>query len=131
MGIISDLLGSQDEPAVRMTGADGKPVSYTTDQLAEMDHATLYALRDKNSDNKAVSATLAPYEHRAFAREATSENPAMAVPIALATPLYAGAKALGFMRDGGTTNPSFNQVGQGLIGVGEGVISGARRIAAL
>lgn len=115
------------EGAVTMLGVDGKPVTYTQDELATMDHATLYTLRTRNEGNRDVFALLAPFEHRAFAREATEENPALAVPIALATPLYAGAKAMGLMRDGGNaTDPSMKQVGYGLAGVGEGLARKAR-----
>lgn len=115
------------EGAVTMLGVDGKPVTYTQDELATMDHATLYTLRARNEANRDIFALLAPFEHRAFAREATEENPALAVPIALATPLYAGAKAMGLMRDGGNaTDPSMKQVGYGLAGVGEGLARKAR-----
>lgn len=95
--------------------------SYTPQQLGAVDHATLFQARDANAGNMQLQQLLAPYEHRAFAREATRENPLMAVPIALATPLYAGAKAAGFMRDDNTTDPSMKQVAQGLTGVGEGL----------
>lgn len=118
---------NQDQDAVTMLGIDGKPATYTQEQLATMDHATLYTLRARNESNRDVFALLAPFEHRAFAREATAENPALAVPIALATPLYAGAKAVGLMRDGGNaTDPSMKQVGYGLAGVGEGLAKRAR-----
>lgn len=113
--------------AVTMLGVDGKPVAYTKQDLLNLDHATLYQLRARNEDNRQVFSLLAPFEHRAFAREATTENLALAAPIALATPLYAGAKAMGLMRSGGNaTDPSLTQVGYGLAGVGEGIINRAR-----
>lgn len=133
MGIISEAIERREEDApISMIGIDHKPASYSHDELAKMDHATLYGLRERNAAQKLVYAALAPYEHRAFAREATDENLGLALPIALATPLYAGAKALGLMKnDGTTTPPSFSQVGQGLLGVGEGVISRVRKMTSL
>lgn len=85
------------------------------DQLAQLDHASLYNARQyvpKEQQN-----LISPYEHRAFAREATAENPWMALPIAMGTLAYQPYKALmGQSR----SSPSLSQVGQGMIGVGEG-----------
>ena len=55
----------------------------------------LRALRDQpGADQEKLSSM----EHRAFARQWVQENPLVAVPsLAVATPLYAGAKALGLM----------------------------------
>ena len=89
--------------------------------LASLPHAALSLMRDYNPTNKLAQAMIAPYEHQAFAREATAENPLMAIPIGLATPLYAGAKSLGMMTDSSTTAPTLGQVGQGLLGVGQGL----------
>lgn len=60
---------------------------------------------------------LAPYEHRAFAREAVAENPLLALPIAAGTLAYQPYK----MITGARSHPSFNQISQGLTGVGEGL----------
>ncbi len=84
--------------------------------LASMDHASLYNARAKAP--KEMQGLLAPYEHRAFAREATEENPLLALPIAAGTltwPLYK------MLVSPGRSDPSLNQVGQGLLGVGEGL----------
>ena len=63
---------------------------------------------------------LAPQEHRAFAREWVQENPFVAVPsLAVATPLYAAAKALGLI--GARTKPTMHQVGQGYMGIYDGL----------
>jgi hypothetical protein len=79
--------------------------------------AELRAMRDKPGANQ---EKLAPMEHRAFAREWVQENPLVAVPsLAVATPLYAGAKALGLMS--GRTKPSLYQVGQGYAGIIDGL----------
>lgn len=122
MGLINEA--SDTPSAYTLVGLDGKPMQVTDDQLAQMDHSTLYQLREVNKSPE-LQILLAPYEHRAFARQASQENPAMALPIALATPLYAGAKALGYKGESGsaaTTPPTMRQVGQGLLGVGEGLV---------
>jgi hypothetical protein len=78
------------------------------------------ALRALREQPGADQAALAPQEHRAFAREWTQENPLVAVPSLLAaTPLYAAAKALGFMH--GRTKPTLHQVGQGYMGIYDGL----------
>jgi hypothetical protein len=79
--------------------------------------AELRSARDTPGANQEV---LAPQEHRAFAREWTQENPLVAVPsLAVATPLYAAAKALGLV--GARTKPTLNQVGQGYMGIYDGL----------
>ena len=84
--------------------------------LQQLDHALLYQAREhapKEDQNK-----LAAPEHRAFAREATAENPLMALPIALATLAYQPYKlATGKSR----SDAGLSQVAAGLSGVGEGL----------
>jgi soluble lytic murein transglycosylase-like protein len=82
-------------------------------------HAALYMERDKATTKEQQNA-LASKEHRAFAREAVAENPAMALPIAAAIPLYQGAKALGVTAS--RSDPSIAQAVEGLRGVGEGLV---------
>lgn len=89
--------------------------------LEEMDHASLYQLRAKAPN--ALQGLLAPYEHRAFAREASAENPLMALPIAAGTLAYQPYKAM----MGSRSAPSLGQVGQGLLGVGEGLWNWVKR----
>lgn len=85
-------------------------------QLSGMDHASLYAARQYVP--KEQQGDISPYEHRAFAREATAENPWMGLPIAAGTLAYQPYKMLmGKSRSGA----SLDQVGQGLLGVGEGL----------
>jgi hypothetical protein len=96
-------------------------LNLTPEQLQQLDHATLYSARGYVPQEQ--QGLLAPYEHRAFAREATAENPLLSLPIAagtLAWPIYKG------LISPGRSAPSLNQVGQGLLGVGEGLWSGAR-----
>lgn len=96
--------------------------SMSPEALGQMDHATLYRARQYIPAQ--LQGLVSPYEHRAFAREATQENPLMALPIAVGTLAYQPYKAL----MGARSAPSFDQVGQGLLGVGEGL---ARRIGLL
>ena len=94
------------------------------DELSAMDHATLYRMRAAAKD-KATQDLLAGYEHRAFGREAVAENPYLALPIAVATPLYQLAKLANFTQS--RSSPSMSQMGQGLLGVGEGLLGAWRR----
>lgn len=96
--------------------------------LAGLDHATLYMLRER-ARNQALQNTLAGYEHRAFAREAVGENPWMALPIGLAAPLYQASK---FMPGNQSrSQPSFDQLGQAYMGIGEGLMPLLRRAGLL
>ncbi len=81
-------------------------------------HDQLYMARYSAKD-PALQDLLAAYEHRAFAREATRDNPLMALPIAAGVPLYQLAKALGMTSS--RSSPSLFQAGQGLLGIGEGL----------
>lgn len=89
---------------------------YSPDQLSKLNHSTLYSAR--RGAPREVQNLLAPYEHRAFAREATQENPLLALPIAAGALAYQPYKMItGKSR----SDPSLDQVGQGLLGVGEGL----------
>ncbi len=111
------------KPVYQVVGADGKPASVTEDDLAGMDWGTLLALRRNNPDLQEV---LAPFEHRAYARETTRERPLMGASLAVATPLYAAAKGLGLIGSrSGAGNP-VGQVSQGFKGIGEGLVGAAR-----
>jgi hypothetical protein len=85
------------------------------EQLSQLDHATLYQARSYLP--KEHQGLLAPYEHRAFAREAVGENKLMALPVAAGTMLYQPYKAL----MGARSKPSLNQLAQGLLGVKDGL----------
>lgn len=84
--------------------------------LSGLDHATLYQMRAKAP--RGMQGLLSPYEHQAFAREATMENPLMALPIAAGTFAWPVYKTL---VSPGRSEPSLDQVKQGLIGVGQGL----------
>ena len=79
----------------------------------------------REAQDRELQNLLAGYEHRAFAREATADNPLMALPIAAATPLYQLAKLLGTTDS--RSQASWGQMGQGLLGVGEGLLQRVRR----
>ena len=117
------IAGAQKQKSITLNNSsDGKSqVTISEPDLEDMSHQDLSLLREYNLNNKDAQTMLAPYEHQAFTREATSENPLMAIPIALATPLYAAAKSIGAMTDASTTAPSLKQVGHGLKGVGQGI----------
>ncbi len=94
-------------------------------ELAKLDHATLYRLRSQAREQE-LQDLLAGYEHRAFGREAVSENPWLALPILTATPVYQAAKLIpGLLQS--RSNPSWSQLGQGLLGVGEGLRNAIQR----
>lgn len=87
------------------------------DDLARMDWEALRRLRAQSPQN--LQATLAPYEHRAFARESVGDNP-WSAPLYLAlVPGYQAAKGVGLL--GARTGPSMDQLKQGLLGAWEGL----------
>lgn len=94
--------------------------SLSPEQLSQLPHELLYAARAYVP--KGQQGQIAPYEHRAFAREATKENPLMALPIAAGSVAYPFYK----MMSPGRSAPSLDQVTGGLLGVGEGLWQGAR-----
>jgi len=88
----------------------------TPEQLSKMDHASLYNARAYLP--KEAQGLISPYEHAAFAREATAENPWMALPIAAGTLAYQPYKMIFGARSGA----DFKQVKEGLKGVKEGLV---------
>jgi hypothetical protein len=91
-------------------------INLPPEELSKTDHASLYTARAHAPADK--QNELAGAEHRAFAREATQENLAMALPILLATLAYQPYKVL---TGGGRSNASLDQAMQGIAGVGDGV----------
>lgn len=98
--------------------ATGGPVMPSDEELGNMDHASLYMLRERLKD-KAAQNALAGWEHRAFGREAVANNPLLAAPIALATPLYQASKLIPGL--GSRSDASWEQTLQGWRGVGDGL----------
>lgn len=92
-----------------------------TPDLSSLPHSLLYSARQYIP--KELQGKVSPFEHRAFAREAVGENPLMALPIAVGVPAYQAYKAI----VGARSAPSLSQVGQGLLGIGEGLLSSLRK----
>ena len=89
--------------------------TYSPQDLRKMDHRLLYAARDyvpRGQQNQ-----ISPYEHRAFAREVTMDNPLMALPVAASIIPYQAYKAL----NGARSTPSLDQVTEGFAGIGDGL----------
>lgn len=86
------------------------------DALARASWVDLIQARARTKD-PALQARLAPFEHRAYAREHTS-TPWDALQMALLIPGYQAFKAVA---GGSRTTPSLSQVGQGLLGAWEGL----------
>lgn len=85
-----------------------------------MSWAELLEARRKTNDPK-LQELLAPYEHRAYARETVADQPWMA-PVF--PPMIAGYQLLKAARGGARTKPSMAQVGHGLLGTWEGLRQG-------
>jgi hypothetical protein len=85
---------------------------------SQMSHSDLYQARSKYPEQQ---NELAPYEHRAFAREWAQESPVMAgLSLPFAIPAYSIYKALGLSDS--RSQPSLDEVIQGYKGLGEGLL---------
>jgi hypothetical protein len=81
----------------RMKPSSQSPLGMFDSVLARMPHAELVKLRRGASPEE--QARLAPFEHRAFAREWAQESPVAAtVSLPFAIPAYTAAKALGLQK---------------------------------
>lgn len=88
------------------------------------DQLSLLAARKLARDQEEQDR-LAGYEHRAYARETVADNPLMALSLLIATPAYQVAKLTGLTS--GRSAPSAWQMGQGLLGIGEGLRNWSNR----
>lgn len=103
----------------RSQNQSNKP--WDRDWLAKASHKELIQLREATDDKEGQNA-IAPYEHRAFAREAIQESPipiAAAIGIAAAVPGYQVKKLLN--PEVSRSDPSIEQVVEGFKGVAEGI----------
>lgn len=89
----------------------------TDEELARLDQHALLSLRKEHPD---LQGKLAPYEHRAFAREQVQRSPVNALGLIGLIPAYQLAKLLGL--HGARTGPSLEQMKQGYVGLGEGLL---------
>jgi hypothetical protein len=84
----------------------------------QMSHSDLYRARFNYPD---MQDQLAPYEHRAFARQWAQESPVMAgLSLPFAIPAYSIYKAIGLGNS--RSKPSIDEIIQGYKGLGEGLL---------
>jgi hypothetical protein len=95
--------------------------------LANKSLDELMFMRAQAGKDMNAQQQIAPYEHRAWAREVVGQNPLMALPYAVMIPGYQAAKAVGLLQSNDpnhpTTRPSWEQLKQGFTGVGEGLLN--------
>jgi hypothetical protein len=102
------------------------PVSANhSDPFAMMGFQELRALRSQMPE---AQKFLAPYEHRAYARELMQQNPKLGLGLAGAIPGYQVAKGLGLMGSRTGFSDPLGQMGQGYMGMGEGLLGYLRRV---
>lgn len=96
------------------------------EDFSKMSLDQLMELRYRLGNNMDVQQKVAPFEHRAWAREEVAQNPLMALPYAAMIPGYQAAKMVGLLKSDDpqhpTTPPSWEQMKQGFTGVGEGLL---------
>ena len=89
-------------------------------ELINASHGDLLMRRAELPDDDPLQQLIAPFEHRAFAREQAQTSPlSTAVTMPFMIPGYAMMKALGLQS--GRTPASIEQVKQGYIGLHEGL----------
>ena len=86
--------------------------------LESASHQDLLRLREYAPAQ--TQGLLSPYEHRAFARELVQENPLSALSLLGAIPAYQLYKLTGM--SGARSSPSWDQILQGYLGLGEGLL---------
>lgn len=107
-------------------GSAMEPGALTDDQLAKMPWDELNKLRAVYRGQQ-DQLRLAPYEHRAYAREQVQQNPSMAPIYGLMTPGYQALK-LATGGEGSRTPASLAELKQGWLGTGEGLLAGIRNL---
>jgi hypothetical protein len=88
-------------------------------ELETLDHSALMAMREMYTGNQEMQNLISQYEHQAFTRESTAENPMMAIPYAVAIPGYNIYKQ---MTGAGRSKPSMGQVVGGYKGIYQGLM---------
>lgn len=96
------------------------------DPFSRMSFHELRELRASLPDPQAQQF-LAPYEHRAYARELMKQDPVKGLGLLGAIPGYQVAKGLGLMGSRTGSSQPFQQMGQGYMGMGEGLLGLLRR----
>lgn len=95
------------------SAVEGKP-------LSEQSWEQLLQARKEAEGDPAKQAVLAPFEHRAYAREYVRDNPLAAPGMAMMTPAYYAAKKMGLAN--GRTEADVDQVMAGWQGTAEGLM---------
>jgi hypothetical protein len=80
-----------------------------------------WKMRDALPRTDPMQGMLGPMEHRQFTREAVQANPLMALPLAVATPFYTGAKALGMTN--ARSPASLDEIFASYHGITEGMLN--------
>ncbi len=95
----------------------------TPDQMAKTSWDELMMARHALPPDDPQQAQVAPFEHRAWARERVAENPLLAPAYAAMVPGYQLVKLVrSFGGDrGARTAPSMDQLAGGMTGIAEGV----------
>lgn len=93
-------------------------------EMEKMSHSALYSAR-ANAKTPEEQKHIAPYEHRAFAREYVEENPISgSIGLAAAIPAYQAYKAIG---SDSRTGVQGKQVTEGYKGIGEGLANAIKK----
>ena len=90
------------------------------EEMAKAPWDTLIQARQALPPDDPQQVQIAPYEHRAFARERVAENPLQALTFAAAIPGYQLVKMVKSFGTG-QTPPSMDQFTHGMTGIAEGV----------
>lgn len=98
------------------------PGAEMTPDYQSMTHAQLLNLRNSLPPDDPRQPMLAAYEHQAFAREWTKDNPLLApLSLSVAIPAYSLAKLTGLVH--ARTPASWNALVSGYKGIGQGLAS--------
>jgi len=98
------------------------PTLADLNQLSNLDTMRwidLRTLREKYKNDPWMQSLIAPFEHRAYARESVSGNPLTAAAFGLAVPAYQLRKLADLRKD--ETPASWDQLFAGYQGIGEGM----------
>jgi hypothetical protein len=102
---------------------------FNQDELARKRFSELADMREQYKDDPQAQVELAPYEHGKFSEGLTQEDPLNALGLAVATPVYAGAKMPGIIHlskllgivGQDATPADLEQVKQAYMGIGRGL----------
>ena len=90
--------------------------------MKTMSWKELVSIRQANKGDKELQEKIAPFEHRAYARELVKDSPSTAILLPFLIPGYQVAKGMG-MDSIEATPPSMEQLKEGFAGLYEGLVS--------